>query len=262
MGYHHLDGAEMYNTEEELGKAIKACGVSREKLFITTKCSKTTSNIEEHFNESLKKLGLDYVDLYLLHSPFEWEGNKKILQSAWAVMVSDCIGHADVDDADVTQEKIAASGKARSIGVSNFYREHLEAILETCEARPAINQIEFHTYLQHSDLVQFHKSKDIKIAAYGPLVPLTKVQNGPVTPIIEKLAHKYAVNPGEILLRWVMEQGVVAITTSSKEQRMSDMLRTVTFNLNPREVEEITEAGKSHHFRAFWTHILSEDDKS
>lgn len=88
MGYHHVDGAEMYNTEAELGKAIKQSGVSREQLFVTTKCSKVTSNIEEHFNESLKKLGLDYVDLYLLHSPWDWQGNKKILQSAWAIMVS------------------------------------------------------------------------------------------------------------------------------------------------------------------------------
>lgn len=109
----------------------------------------------------------------------------------------------------------------------------------------------------------FHKNKDIKLSAYGPQIPLTKVQNGPVTPIIEKLAKKYAVNPGEILLRWVMEQGVVAITTSSKEQRMSDMLRTVTFTLTPKEIEDISEAGKTHHFRAFWGHIdsIEQDEK-
>lgn len=101
MGYHHLDGAEMYNTEAELGKAIKASGVPREKLFVTTKCSKTTSNIEEHFNESLKKLGLDYVDLYLLHQPWDWEGNKKILQSAWAIMVSSYAMNTGVHDVDL-----------------------------------------------------------------------------------------------------------------------------------------------------------------
>ena len=245
MGYHHLDGAEVYNTELELGKAIKDCGVPREQLFVTTKCTKTTSNIQEHFDESLKKLGLDYVDLYLLHQPFDYQGNPIILQSAWAVM-----------------EKIAASGKARSIGVSNFYREHLEAILETCEARPAINQIEYHPYLQHGDLIMYHRNKDIKLAAYSPQIPITKAANGPVTPIIEKLAKKYAVGPGEILLRWVLDQGIVVITTSSKEQRMSDMLRAVTFDLTPKEQEEITEAGKTHHHRGYWTHIFDANDKS
>ena len=245
MGYHHLDGAEVYNTEIELGKAIKESGVAREKLFVTTKCTSATGNVQEHFDESLKKLGLDYVDLYLLHQPFDWKGDKTVLQKGWAAM-----------------EQIAASGKAKSIGVSNFYREHLDAVLETAQARPAINQIEYHPYLQHGDLIAYHKNKDIKLAAYGPQVPITKVQSGPLEPILTKLAKKYAVNPGEILLRWCLDQGIVVITTSGKEQRMSDMLRVVTFDLTPKEQTDISEAGQAHHHRAFWTHIFDKNDKS
>lgn len=245
MGYYHLDGAEVYNTEPELGKAIKECGVSREKLYVVTKCLHVGGNVQEHFDESLKKLGLDYVDLYLLHQPFDAKGDKKIIQKAWAAM-----------------EAIAASGKAKSIGVSNFYREHIDAVLETAKARPAINQIEFHPYLQHGDLIAYLKNKDIRISAYAPLIPITKATDGPLTPLLEGLAKKYAVNPGEILLRWVIDQNIVAITTSSKEQRLSDMLRVTAFNLTPKELEEITTTSSSYHHRAFWTHIFDKNDRS
>ena len=159
-------------------------------------------------------------------------------------------------------EDIAASGKAKSIGVSNFFQPDIEAILETAQARPAINQIEFHPYLQHGNLIQYHKNKDIKLSAYSPQVPITKASEGPLTPILEKLAKKYAVNPGEILLRWCLDQNVVAITTSSKEQRMSDMLRTVTFKLTPKELEEISETGNSFHHRAYWTDKFDKNDRT
>jgi len=123
-------------------------------------------------------------------------------------------------------------------------------------------QIEFHPYLQHGDLLAYHKAKDIKVAAYAPLVPVVKAKGGPLDPVLESLAKKYAVSPGEILLRWCVDQGVVPITTSSKEERMRDMRRTFTFNLNPREVEEIAETGNKHHFRAFWQDKFAPDDRS
>lgn len=142
-GYTHLDGAEMYNTEEELGTAIKQSGVAREKLFVTTKVIHNIEDIPGAIDASLKKLGLDYVDLYLIHEPFFAKGDDAVLQKKWAEM-----------------EAVAASGKAKSIGVSNFLKPHLEAILKTAKVRPAINQIEFHPYLQHGDLLAYHKNKD------------------------------------------------------------------------------------------------------
>jgi diketogulonate reductase-like aldo/keto reductase len=196
-------------------------------------------------DRSLKKLGIDYVDLYLIHAPFFAKGDNKLLQQRWAQM-----------------EEVLASGKTKSIGVSNFLKPHLEAILETAKVRPAINQIEFHPYLQHGDLLAYHKNKDIRVAAYAPLTPITKAQGGPVDSLVESLAKKYAVNPGEILLRWAVDQNVLPITTSSKEQRLSDMLRVFTFKLTPKEVEEISAEGNKKHHRAFWNHIFDANDKS
>ncbi|KAK5056647.1 hypothetical protein LTR84_012179 [Exophiala bonariae] len=244
-GYTHLDGAEVYNTEEELGDAIKQSGVSRDKLFVTTKVITNIQDIPGAIDTSLKKLGLDHVDLYLIHAPFFAKGDETALQQKWAQM-----------------EEVAASGKAKSIGVSNFLKPHLDAILKTAKVRPAINQIEFHPYLQHGDLVAYHKNKDIKIAAYGPLLPITKASGGPLDPLLASLAKKYAVSPGEILLRWVIDQDIVAVTTSSKEQRLSDYLRVFTFKLTPKEVEEISDAGKDHHFRGFWNHIFDKEDRA
>jgi diketogulonate reductase-like aldo/keto reductase len=202
-------------------------------------------NIPGAIDTSLKKLGVDYVDLYLIHAPFFAKGDNKLLQQRWAQM-----------------EEVLASGKAKSIGVSNFLKPHLEAILETAKVRPAINQIEFHPYLQHGDLLAYHKNKDIRVSAYAPLTPITKASGGPVDAVVESLAKKYAVNPGEILLRWVIDQNILPITTSSKEQRLSDALRVFTFKLTPKEVEEISSLGREKHHRAFWNHIFDASDHS
>lgn len=245
VGYTHLDGAEVYNTEEELGEAIAKSKVSRNKLFVTTKVTTNIQDIPGAIDTSLKKLGLDYVDLYLIHEPFFAKGDDAELQKKWSQM-----------------EEVAASGKAKSIGVSNFLRPHLDAILATAKVRPAINQIELHPYLQHGDLLAYHKSKDIKVAAYGPLLPITKFKGGPLDPLLESLAKKYAVSQGEVLLRWIIDQGVVAVTTSSKEQRLSDYLRVFAFNLTPKELEQISEQGATHHGRGFWNDKIAADDKS
>ncbi|KPI34989.1 NAD/NADP-dependent indole-3-acetaldehyde [Cyphellophora attinorum] len=245
LGYTHLDGAEVYNTEEELGEAISKSKVPREKLFITDKVATNIQDIPSAIDISLKKLGLDYLDLYLIHEPFWAKGDEAELQKKWAQM-----------------EDVLASGKVKSIGVSNYLKPDLEAILKTAKVRPAINQIEYHPYLQHGDLITYHKSKDIKLAAYGPQLPVTRFTGGPLDPILESLAKKYAVNPGEILLRWVIDQGIVAVTTSSKEQRLSDYLRIFTFNLTPKEIEQISETGSGYHKRGFWSAKFADDDTS
>lgn len=243
-GFYHLDGAEAYGNEAELGQAIKESGVPREKLFVTTKISGTqVQDTEASFQRSLQKLGLEYVDLYLIHAPF-FASSTQDLQKKWADL-----------------EAIHASGRAKSIGVSNFLQPDLEAILSTAKIVPVINQVEYHPYLQHGDLLDFHKKNEITTAAYAPLAALTKGSPGPLDETYKQFAKKYGVSEGEIALRWAIDQGIVTLTTSDKEERLKNYLKVAEFKLTPKEVETIAELGKEKHFRAFWTNKFAAVDK-
>jgi diketogulonate reductase-like aldo/keto reductase len=181
---------------------------------------------------------------YLIHQP--WFTNSEAeLQKAWADM-----------------EAVQASGLAKSIGVSNYLPSHLTAILKTAKVKPVCNQIEFHPYLQRPELLEFHKQNGIATTAYAPLTAATKAKPGPLDDYVERLTKKYAVSENEIYLRWCIDQDIVPITTSGKEQRLSDYLRAITFKLTPKEIKEINELGQKKHFRGFWAKKFADNDRS
>lgn len=217
----------------------------REQLFVTTKISaRQKKDAQNAFSQSLKRLGLEYVDLYLLHGPWFADTDEE-LQERWADL-----------------EAIRASGRARSIGVSNFLQEHIETLLKTAKVPPAINQIEFHPHLQHGDLIPFLRKNNIAVSAYSPLVPLTSVTGSPVTGLWTQLAAKYGVSESEIGLRWCIDQGLVVLTTSSSAERLERYQHKLPlFKLTPKEVDEISALGKQAHYRGFWNDKFHADDR-
>jgi diketogulonate reductase-like aldo/keto reductase len=124
-----------------------------------------------------------------------------------------------------------------------------------------VNQIEYHPYLQHGDLLDFQRKHKIATAAYAPLTAVTKAKPGPLDGIYEGLARKYGVSETEIALRWCIDQGAIALTTSDKEHRLKQYLKASGFKLTPKEVEEISEVGKQRHFRGFWNSRFATDDR-
>ncbi|KAI1266995.1 Aldo/keto reductase [Xylariaceae sp. FL1019] len=231
-GYYHLDNAECYLNEAGVGAGIKASGVDRSKLYVSTKVTGTIGqDIAAALDTSLAKLGLDYVDLYLVHSPFSAgsdEGERKV----WEQM-----------------EAVKASGKAKSIGVSNFQVKDLENILSTAKVVPAVNQIEYHPYHQEKDLVDFCRKHGIAISAFSALAPLTGGRPGPADDVYAELAKKYGVTESDIGLRWCLDQDMAVITLSKNEERLQGFLKNMlNFKLEPADVQKLSEAGKGKRY--------------
>lgn len=201
---------------------------------MVTKYDGESESVTESIVTSLKKLGLDYVDLFLIHFPFPAKNDQE-LQRQWAEM-----------------EAIKASGKARSIGVSNFLVDHLEVILKTAEVKPAINSVEYHPYLQTEGLMEYHRQHGIAMSWYGPLAPLSAASGSAVANLWKELAIKHGVSESEIGLRWCLDQGCVAITTSSNGERIKLFgSRLHSFKLTDKEVTEIADAGKDSQLRVY-----------
>lgn len=199
-GYRHIDTASFYDNEEAVGKAIKESGIDRKYLFITTKVWNNIRGYDEtiaQFNNSLQKLGLDYLDLYLIHWPAAG------FEENWRAM-----------------EDLYKAGKIRAIGVSNFKAHHIEQLMKTATIAPMVDQIETHPYLQETDLHEYLQEKHIAHESWSPLgAGLNKVVDNPV---IKELAEKYSKSPAQIILRWHIQRGEIVIPKSTHESRIKE----------------------------------------
>lgn len=241
-GFTHLDGAQVYANEDTLGSGIIASGKSRSELYVTTKLGKLKAGetVRESLQTSLKKLGLDYVDLFLIHSPTHHEGR---LKQVWKEM-----------------EGVKNDGLARSIGVSNFKVNHLIEVLEVAKVKPAVNQIEYHPYVFKASepTVTFNQEHGITTSSYGGLSPIFRVR-GPLDALLpairerlEKMRGK-PVTRGQVLLKWLQQKGIIVVTTSSKEDRIKEYLDTANVPpLTSEEIQAIDESGSKLHKRIFW----------
>jgi diketogulonate reductase-like aldo/keto reductase len=216
-GYRSIDTAMIYGNERGVGRAIRACGVPREELFVTTKVWNDDvrhDRVAAAFDESRRLLGLDYVDLYLVHWPIAGKIGK-----AWRAM-----------------EQLAATGKVRAIGVSNHLLPHLHELLAAAEVVPVVNQIEFHPYLQSRPLVEFCRSKQIQVEAWSPLG-----QGGVILqdPTLAAIAKRHGKTVAQVILRWDIQSGVVTIPKSVHRARIVENAQVFDFTLTPADLAAI-----------------------
>jgi 2,5-diketo-D-gluconate reductase A len=225
-GYRHIDTAAIYGNEEGVGRAIAASGIEREELFVTTKLWIDRQSGDEPraaLTESLDKLGLDSVDLYLSHWPAPERGT---FVNAWERMV-----------------QLRADGLTRSIGVSNHLPEHLDALIAATGVVPVVDQIELHPAYQQRELVDHAAALGIRIEAWGPLgqgkYPL--LEEAPVT----AAAAAHGKTPAQVVLRWHLQEGFIVFPKSSSPQRMAENLDVFDFELTADEQAAITALERS-----------------
>lgn len=222
IGYRSIDTAALYQNEEGVGKAIRESEVTREKLFITSKVWNSDQGYDatlRAFDESLQKLGLEYLDLYLIHWPVEGK-----YVDTWRAM-----------------EQLYHNGKIRAIGVSNFLIHHLENLIAATDVVPAINQYEFHPYLQQRSLLEFCRNNDIQVEAWAPIM---RGRAG-TEPVLIDLGKKYGKSPEQIILRWDIQQNIITIPKSVHENRIRENAEIFDFELSDEDMSKINALDKN-----------------
>jgi len=226
IGFSHVDTAQAYRNEAEAGIAIRESGLAREDIFITTKFSGLDGlDIPTSIQNSLKNLGVSYIDLYLIHSPR--------------------LAVPDIPTVWKQMEDLKANGLVKSIGVSNFGVADLEILLASAKIKPAANQILLHpyVYLQQTPIIALAGIHGIAIEAYSALIPITARPGGPVDIPVKKIAEKNKVSLDQVLLAWVKAKGAIVVTSSSKKSRLEGYLAAGDLELSKAEIAEIDAAG-------------------
>jgi diketogulonate reductase-like aldo/keto reductase len=225
IGYRSIDTAAFYDNEEGVGRAVRESGVSREELFITTKVWNTDQGYDSTlaaFEASLRRLGMEYVDLYLIHWPVKGK-----YKETWRAL-----------------ETLYREGRVRAIGVSNFQVHHLEDLMADAEIKPMVNQVEFHPFLTQETLRAFCRKEGIQLEAWSPLMR-GEVMN---VPEIVELSKKYGKTPAQIVLRWDLQHGVVTIPKSVREERIRENADLFDFELSAEDMAKLDALNRNHRF--------------
>jgi 2,5-diketo-D-gluconate reductase A len=231
VGYRHIDTAEMYGNEREVGEAIRSSGLDRSEVYVTSKLNNSFHRPDvarRAFGETLSALGFDYVDLFLIHWPLPtlYDGD---YASTWR-----------------TLEEFRADGRARSIGVSNFQVDHLRRLAAETDAMPAVNQIELHPYLLNEEVRSYGESQGIRTEAWSPIAKGQVLDD----PAIAEIAVRLGRTPAQVVLRWHIQRGSIVFPKSTTPGRISENFELFDFELEPSDVERIEgldrgEAGRT-----------------
>ena len=234
-GYRLIDTATIYKNEEGVGQAVAESGIPREQIFITTKLW----NIDQGYESALKavdvslaKLGLSYVDLYLVHWPTASPDNKTSInkrEETWKAM-----------------EEIYKSDKAKAIGVSNYTITHLEEMEKYAHIPPVVDQVEFHPFLYQKDLLEYCKENSIVLQAHSPLAS----GNISRSELITSIAKKYHKNNAQILLRWSLQHGVIPIPKSIHKERIEENINVFDFELSEKDMVRLDGLNENFRFRS------------
>ena len=220
--YRLIDTAASYRNEEAVGRAIKRSGIPREEIFVTTKLWVSDANYEKAklaFETSLKKLDLEYIDLYLIHQPFN------DIYGAWRAMT-----------------ELYKEGKIKAIGVSNFYPDRLVDFIMNNEVVPAVNQVETHPFNQQVKANEIMKEYGVQIESWGPFA---EGKNGIfANEILSEIGKKYNKSVAQVILRWLIQRDVVVIPKSVRKERIEENFNVFDFELNSEDMEKISELDK------------------
>ena len=214
IGYRLIDTAAMYENEKAVGEAVRESGIPRDQIFVTTKLWNADHGYNRAisaFEKSLRRLGLSYIDLYLIHFPVE-----RLRNESWRAL-----------------ETLLEGGKCRAIGVSNYMIWHLDELLKNSSAIPAVNQVEFNPYLYLKELHEFCNSHKIVLESYSPLTKGYKLDD----PKLGELASKYSRTPAQILIRWALQKGVVVIPKSARKERILENAAVFDFEITPEDMK-------------------------
>ncbi len=230
VGYRHIDTAQMYGNEREVGEAVRASGLAREDVFITSKLNNPfhlPDDARKAFDGTIRDIGLDYIDLFLIHWPLPMHHGGNFV-STWKVM-----------------EEFKQDGRARSIGVSNFQVPHLERLLAESETVPAVNQIEAHPYFTNDTVRLFNRKHDIVTEAWAPIAKGRVMDDATILPI----AERHGKTPAQVVIRWHLQRGDVVFPKTAKPSRMKENFNVFDFELSPDEMDAIRSLNRGEEGR-------------